>query len=164
MPILNYASMFDNLNLQAVVAPIRKMEFNYCKSHIKTMECAVLGIPLFATNCLPYSRVMDRNQLFDNQEELKDKLMKLKFGSAGVYQKMVEQQWRWFNTPCHEGDFDLKNYWLEDNLNIWLDMFRLRQKTLSIGMNGFIAQYKARKEQEARNTIFKTESGMLITK
>lgn len=162
--ILNYASKFDNLKLQAVVAPIKKGEFNYCKSHIKTMECAALGVPLFATNCLPYSRVMPAAQLFDTPTELKEKLLKLKFASAGAYQSMIGDQWKWLNTPCHEGDFDIKNYWLEDNLHIWIDMFRLRQKTINVGLNGFIVQYKKRKEIEAKNTIFKTESGMLITK
>jgi len=57
---MNYASKLENLQLQAIVAPIKKMAFNYSKSFIKTMEAAALGIPLFATNCLPYNRVMER--------------------------------------------------------------------------------------------------------
>ena len=85
VPLLNYASKFYNLGLQAVIAPIKKTEFNFCKSFIKTMECAALGIPLFATNCLPYDRVMDREFLFDNADELKDKLTKFKWQSAGAY-------------------------------------------------------------------------------
>lgn len=60
VPLLNYASKFWSLKLQAVVSPVKKTEFNFCKSHIKTMECAALGIPLFATDCLPYSRVMSK--------------------------------------------------------------------------------------------------------
>jgi len=62
---MNYASKLDNLKLQAIVAPIKKMAFNYSKSFIKTMEASALGIPLYATNCLPYSRVMEKSQLFD---------------------------------------------------------------------------------------------------
>jgi len=58
-PIMNYASKLENLQLQAIVAPIKKMAFNYSKSFIKTMEASALGIPLFATNCLPYNRVME---------------------------------------------------------------------------------------------------------
>ena len=85
VPLFNYASKFYNLGLQAVIAPIRKMEFNFCKSFIKTMECAALGVPLFATNCLPYSRVMDPEFLFDTGDELKSKLMKFKWQSAGAY-------------------------------------------------------------------------------
>lgn len=103
--MLNYASKFYNLGLQAVIAPIKKMEFNYCKSHIKTMECAALGIPLFATNCLPYSRVMDKEFLFDTSDELKEKLLKFKWQSFGIYKSMIEKQWAWLNSPHEEGDF-----------------------------------------------------------
>jgi len=105
VPLLNYASKFYNLGLQAVIAPIKKTEFNFCKSFIKTMECAALGIPLFATNCLPYDRVMDRDFLFDTADELKDKLMKFKWWSVGAYQKTIEKQWKWLNSPTIEGDF-----------------------------------------------------------
>lgn len=105
VPLLNYASKFYNLGLQAVIAPIKKMEFNYCKSHIKTMECAALGIPLFATNCLPYSRVMDKEFLFDSSDELKEKLVKFKWQSPGAYQNTIEKQWKWLNSPTVEGDF-----------------------------------------------------------
>ena len=69
------------------------------------MECAALGIPLFATNCLPYDRVMDRDFLFDTADELKDKLMKFKWWSVGAYQKTIEKQWKWLNSPTIEGDF-----------------------------------------------------------
>lgn len=160
VPILNYASVFDNLQLQAVIAPIKKTEFNFCKSHIKTMECAALGIPLFATDCLPYSRVMDKSQLFNTSDELKEKLMKLKFMSAGTYRGIIEKQWKWLNTPCHEGDFNLNNYWLEDNMNnVWMPIFRMRQKGLKISLKSFMQQYEKRKKDEADKLIFKSESG-----
>ena len=83
--ILNYPSAMENLHLQAVVAPIKDMEFNRCKSHIKFLECCASGIPLFASNTLPYSNVMKREFLFDDSDELKDKLLKLKFSSSGAY-------------------------------------------------------------------------------
>ena len=38
VPIMNYASKFDSLNLQMVVAAINPIGFNFCKSFIKTME------------------------------------------------------------------------------------------------------------------------------
>ena len=161
--IMNYASKLENLKLQAVVAPIKKMPFNYSKSFIKTMECAALGIPLFATRCLPYSRVMPDAQLFDTSDELKEKLLKLKFTSSKIYQDIIERQWTWLNSPCHEGDFDLRNFWLEDNLNVHIDLLRLRQKTLNVSLSHFAKQYEARKEAEKKNTIFKNEN-ILITK
>ena len=160
VPLLNYAMVFNQLQLQAVVSPIKKMEFNYCKSHIKTMECAALGVPLFATNCLPYDRVMDKNQLFASSDELKQKLFKLKFLSIQAYKNIIEKQWKWLNTPCKEGDFYLKSYWLEDNIqHVWLPMFKLRQKSLKISLKNFMQQYEKRKEDERKRTLFVSESG-----
>lgn len=163
VPIMNYASKLENLKLQAIVAPIKKMPFNYSKSFIKTMECAAIGVPLFATRCLPYVRVMPDAQLFDTSDELKQKLMKLKFSSNKIYNDIIDRQWNWLNSPCHEGDYDIKNLWLEDNLNVHIDLMRLRQKTLPVSLNAFVTQYDARKKQEAENTIFKNEN-ILITK
>ena len=120
------------------------MEFNRCKSFIKTMECAALGVPLFASDCEPYSRVMPKDQLFSSGDDLKEKLIKLKFGvkgesSATAYRRIVERQWKWLNSPCKEGDFYLKNYWLEDNLqNVWIPLFKLRQKGLTLSLKSFI--------------------------
>ena len=123
---MNYASKLENLCLQAVVAPIKKTTFNFSKSFIKTMECAALGIPLFATDSLPYSRVMDKRQLFSSSDDLKQKLLKLKFSSGKIYTNSIDRQWRWLNKPCHEGDVDLRNFWLEDNLNVHIDLFKMR--------------------------------------
>lgn len=160
VPLLNYASKFHNLQLQAVIAPIKKTEFNFCKSHIKTMECAALGVPLFATRCLPYNRVMPDEQLFDSSAELKEKLLKLKFLGTHAYKSIIEAQWNWLNKPCHEGDFDINNYWLEDNLNnVWIPLFKLRQKGFKMSLSNFAQQYNKRKEEEQKRTIFKTESG-----
>lgn len=160
VPLFNYASMFYNLHLQAVVAPVKKTEFNFCKSHIKTMECAALGIPLFATNCLPYSRVMNKEQLFNTSNELKEKLTKLKWTSVHIYKDIIERQWKWLNSPCHEGDFDLNNYWLEDNIqNVWLPIFKMRQKGLHISLKNFMSQYEKRKEEENKKLLFVTKSG-----
>lgn len=69
--IMNYASVVEQLQLQAIVAPIKDIEFNRCKSFIKYMEAAALGVPLFASNYLPYSRVMPEKQLFSSADELK---------------------------------------------------------------------------------------------
>lgn len=162
VPILDYASKLENLHLQAIVAPIKRMTFNLCKSFIKTMECAAIGVPLFATDCTPYSRVMKPEQLFSTAEDLKQKLTKFKFSSNGAYKKMIEEQWRWLNSPCKEGDFNLKNFWLEDNLNIWIDMFRLKQNTLRVSLQKFIQNFEAKKAEEQKNTIAKSKTGKAI--
>lgn len=61
--------------------------------------------------------------------------------SAGAYRGMIEQQWKWFHTPCKEGDFHIKNFWLEDNLGIWVDLCRIRQKSATFSMSGITQQY-----------------------
>jgi hypothetical protein len=157
---MNYPSRFENLGLQAVVAPIQDIEFNRCKSFIKYMECSALGVPLFASNALPYNRVMPERQLFNDGNELKDKLLKMKFGSVGAYSQMIENQWKWLNTPCHEGDFDIRNFWMEDNLNIWLDLMKLRNKTLSCSMQLYLNKKKAQQEK----VIYSNKNGVEITK
>lgn len=75
---------------------------------------------------------------------------------------MAEQQWKWLNTPCREGDFELRNYWLEDNLSMWLDMLRLRSKTLKVSLNSFAAQYEAKKKKEAEDTLFKNDNVQIL--
>lgn len=162
VPLLNYASVLENFQLQAIVAPIANIEFNRCKSFIKTMECAAIGVPLFASNYEPYSRVMPKHQLFTTGDELKEKLMKLKFGSTGLYEKMINAQWKWLNSPCKEGDFNLKNFWLEDNLGIWIDLFRLKPKTFRVSLDSFVKQFDARKKAEAEKLIKKSASGEAI--
>lgn len=162
-PIMQYPSMLEKLQLQAVVAPIKKIAFNFSKSFIKFMECSAIGMPLFATNCLPYDRVMPKEQLFDTQDDLKAKLIELKYASTDKYKSIIEAQWRWLNSPCREGDYNLKNFWMEDNLQIYIDLLRLRQKTLPVSLKAFITQYEARKAQEVANTIFKNNN-IAITK
>lgn len=160
--ILNYASTLQNLNLQAIVAPIKDCVFNRCKSFIKYMECAAIGVPCYASNYLPYSRVMPKNQLFNSADELKAMLLKLKFSSTGRYGKMIQQQWKWLNSPTHEGSFDLRNFWLEDNLNIHIDLKRLRQKPLNISLKLLAKNYEAMQKAEKENTLFETAGGAKI--
>lgn len=162
VPLLNYASKLENLQLQAIVAPIADIEFNRCKSFIKTMECAAIGVPLFASAYEPYKRVMPDSQLFTTGDDLREKLLKLKFGSSGAYRKMIEQQWNWLNSPHREGDFQLKNFWLEPNIDIWLGLFKLKQKTLQISLNAFVDQFEKRKKAEASKIIKKSASGQAV--
>lgn len=61
--------------------------------------------------------------MFSTQEELKDKLMKMKFSSMGAYKKMVEKNWELINTPHTAGDFQVKSDWMENNLEVWDKVF-----------------------------------------
>lgn len=162
-PIYNYASAFHNLGLQAVVAAVNPIEFNFCKSFIKTMECAALGVPCFATNCLPYSRVMPREMTFGTSAELKEKLLRMKVLSPDRYRDIIEAQWKWLNSPHDEGDFHINSFWAEDNLRIYADLYRLRRKGYTVSLAQFVKQYDEHRRLEAENTIFKNEN-ILITR
>ena len=164
VPILNYPSSMENLQLQAIVAPIKDMEFNKCKSHIKFLECCASGIPLFASNCIPYSGTMKREFLFDDENELKEKLLKLKFMSSGAYRSIIEENWRWFNSKKTDGDFEIRNGWLEDNLNIWVDLFRLKPKAPVCSMQLYMKHKQEEERKHTENTIFSDENGVEILK
>jgi len=127
-PIVSYPSMIENIQLQAVVAPLIDNVFNRCKSPIKFLECSASGIPLFAPDMLPYSPVMPREFLYKTQEELKAKLFKLKFSSSGAYQKAIEANWKWLNSPKNDGDFHVGNSWMEDNIGVWLTLYTLENE------------------------------------
>ncbi len=62
----------------------------------------------------------------------------------------------------HEGSFDLKNFWLEDNLNIYIDLKRLRQKPLNISLKLLGSNYEAMQKVEKENTLFETAGGAKI--
>ena len=51
----------------------------------------------------------------------------------------------------------MHNFWLEDNLNVHIDLFKMRQKPLNVSLAVFAKQYEARKAQEKANTIFKND-------
>jgi hypothetical protein len=169
--ILQYPSKLENLQLQAVVAPIIDMEFNRCKSYIKYIECCALGIPLFASNCKPYSGIMKPQFLFNDGKDLEEKLKKLKFSSVGAYRSIIEDNWKVFNTPKKDGDFTVKNWWLDDNLDMWIDLFKLKPKAPTCSLSRYIKQKKEIEikqkqidEQEKMNTILKTDDGVQIMK
>lgn len=62
--------------------------------------------------------------MFDNQNDLQEKLMKLKFSSMGAYKKMVEHNWNLINSPHEDGDFELQTSWMENNLGVWMSIFK----------------------------------------
>lgn len=62
--------------------------------------------------------------MFDDQNDLQEKLMKLKFSSMGAYKKMVEHNWSLINAPHEDGDFQLQTSWMENNLGVWMSIFK----------------------------------------
>ena len=73
---------------------------------------------------MPYEEVMPDTQLFSSPEELKDKLMKMKFSSMGAYKKLIENGWDTINHPLKMGDFQLSSVWMEKNLHVWEQVYK----------------------------------------
>jgi len=63
-----------------------------------------------------------------------------------------------------DGDFNIKNGWLEDNLNIWIDLFRLKPKAPMCSMNMYFQQKAKEQAEKAQNTIFSDDNGIEILK
>ena len=165
IPIINYPSIVNSFQLNAVVAPCLPGLFNESKSNIKLLECAALGIPLFASDILAYKKYVPENQLFSTDDDLYEKLMKLKKTSSFVYGETIERQWKYINTPHVEAGCQLKNYWLEDNLGLWIKLFSMRNKSQTISFSNYLL---AKKNEEAKNrmdvVLDKNNGDLLITK
>lgn len=164
VPILNYPSRFQSLNLQMVVAPIKDMEFNLCKSHIKFLECCALGIPLLASRLVPYDGTVPDKFLFSSGDELKSKILEMKFVSAGVYRNIIETNWKWLNSSKPDGDYVIRNGWLEDNMDIWMQIFKMRQKGPKISLKDFLRKMDETRSKNDQNVIYHGDNGVEILK
>lgn len=47
-------------------------------------------------------------------------------------------------------------------MSMWIDMLRMRNKTLVVSINSFATQYEARKKKEDANTIFKNDNIQIL--
>ena len=53
-PVIEYPGFLKSLRPDIFLAPLDRNYFNECKSNIKALEAAALGVPLIATNIEPY--------------------------------------------------------------------------------------------------------------
>ena len=57
----------------------------------------------------------------------------------------------------------MKNFWLEDNLaNVWVPIFKLRQKGLNLSLKNFMSNYEVRKAEELKKRLYTSESGKAV--
>ena len=159
--IINYPRRLNDLKLQAVVAPLQDQEFNRCKSNIKYLECAATGVVLYASDIVTYNRFLPENQLFGTDPaDLTEKIRHLAYRmSTGVYEKIIERQWRWLNSPAKEGDFNLKNWWMDDNFQIWLAMFRMPRKSSTVSFKLFSEAYEKSVNERSREQMSAARPG-----
>ena len=162
VPIIDYPKELAALNLNLIVAPVQDCVFNRCKSNIKYLEAAALGIPLFASNLPTYSNYMPKTQLFNNADDLYEMIMKFKNSSIGIYGKMVEAQWRFINSPHKECGIKSPNWWMEDNIDTWIKLFSMRKKPSVISFNRAVELFIMNTKGDEEHPYFEDKENELM--
>ena len=128
MDLLNYPHQFNSLGFDLVVAPLQDNVFNRCKSNIKFIEMAAMGIPCVCQDLDPYRRYTDL--LFGNSDELISKMDSL-LSDEDAYMSYVKRM----RAVVEKGDVNSpKGWWLENNMDQWMEIYGIKQKTLSFDM------------------------------
>lgn len=147
--ILNYPEFIRRLELDAIVVPCKPdLEFNKCKANIKFLEGCAIGVPVFAQLVEPtYSNYMPRNQMFSTEEELRSMLIDLQTMSDKRFENIIQSQYNFLNTPTVEAGCELKNWWLEDNLQYWINVCQIPQRMTPFKMEYIEAMNKKNMRQ-----------------
>lgn len=158
-PILNYPEYVRRMDLDAIVVPCDpSLEFNKCKANIKWLEGCALGVPVIAEAVDPvYVKHMPEKQLFKDQAQLKSILLDLQTMSDKRFFSIIESQWKFLNSSAEEAGHSLKSWWLEDNLNIWLDICSIPQKMTAAKMQWIEAQKKMMEAKQ--EVLWQNEDG-----
>jgi hypothetical protein len=77
VPFDQYPSRLAGLNLDLAVAPLANHAFNRCKSHLKVLECGILGLSMVACDLEPYQDCPIPLAAADNAEDWTEKLRHL---------------------------------------------------------------------------------------
>lgn len=114
--ILHYPDRVSSLGLQYIVAPLLDNTFNRCKSNIKLTESWAMGIGCAAQDICAYSKYT--KDVFSSPDSL-DALLRKDLKDADAFSSKISE-----NHDMMEG------WWLENHLDPWLKLYRLRQKPL----------------------------------
>jgi O-antigen biosynthesis protein len=153
--ILHYPHVIDSLQLQAIVAPLQDNIFNRCKSNIKLLEGAALGVPVICSNLPVYSKYTDL--VFDNHDELINQLSGLLLRDKYHYKTIVQKNYDFMNTP----QVDVPNgWWLENNMNQWLKLYKLRSKAIEFN---FEAYMNNKQKNNSYDTLFKQDNIEIVS-
>ena len=148
--LLNYPRELVGKNIDIIVAPLQDNVFNRCKSNIKFLEMSALGIPSICQNLTPYTPYTDL--LFDDANGLQNQIDNV-LKTKKHYMKVVQHN----RNIIDYGDSQSPDgWWLEKNMNIWLQQFMISQKTLSydIRSSSIKKQQDQLKQQEAEKVVF----------
>ena len=140
--ILHYMQLVRNMQLDAIIAPLRDTRFNHCKSEIKYLESAAVGSLLYAPKVLPYTEHVPTDQLWraGDNDDLLDKLMKLYEMSEEEYVEKIRNQYKFLNTPMKPVNGPmLKNLWLDDNIDIWKQVLFMPRNGMKISLKQLLS-------------------------
>jgi glycosyltransferase involved in cell wall biosynthesis len=127
--ILNYPKEIVKLNFDLTIAPLIDNVFNRGKSPIKFQESAAMGIPCFCQNISTYNKYT--TLLFDNSIDLEYKVADI-LSNKDMYMHMVQRH----RDIVDNGDVNAPNgWWLENNMQIWNDIYTIAQKSISIDLD-----------------------------
>jgi len=132
--ILHYPQTLKSLNLQAIVAPLIDNVFNRCKSNIKLLEGWALGVPVIAQNLPTYSKYTDA--VFSNNMELAAQLEKT-IGNEYRFEELIKSNYA-----------KMEPWWLENNIDKWMYLYKLRAKPIIFNFDTFMDGKKAKTSNE----------------
>jgi hypothetical protein len=132
--IYHYPQALKKLNLQAIVAPLIDNTFNRCKSNIKLLEGWAIGVPVIAQNLPTYSKYTD--SVFANNDELAEQLDKT-VGNEYRFENIIEANYN-----------KMEPWWLENNIDEWLYLYKLRAKPIVFSFDHFMDTQKSKQTNE----------------
>lgn len=88
-PITAYPKAAAQWDLDICAVPIRKNLFNDCKSNIKLLECAALGIVPITSKSDAYDPFIEPTYQFETAKELADKILQVRSWNKDYFQKVV---------------------------------------------------------------------------
>jgi len=122
--ILNYTRIVNSMKFDLMVAPLQDNVFNRCKSNIKFIEMAALGIPCIVQDLTPYKKYTDLR--FTDANDLQDKI-DFVLSNKERYLDLVKNN----RDIIDNGDSNApKGWWLENNMDVWFQQFCVNQRSL----------------------------------
>lgn len=122
--IRDYPMGLMKMDLDFVVVPLQDSDFNNCKSNIKLLECAAIGVPVFVSESKAYDGFIDKEFVFLDGKTLCDKLIWAKNWSEKRYSSVITSNYmKFFDNQCDYFGTPLNGYWLENNFSLTGDTF-----------------------------------------
>lgn len=127
--LFNYPREIRIRNIDLLVAPLINNRFNQCKSNIKWLEMAALGVPMIGQNICTYNKYT--NQVFDTTNDIDEWIDKLfnRSDSKDYVANMITN-----NRKIVDGVTANDGYWLEKNISKYYNLYTLPQKTVNISI------------------------------